>query len=139
MERPQTAVVLFLVLTSAFLAGCLGSQSQEPLSLASVSTDKASYAFGSSISMTVEVRATDMFDDVTIRVRGLQNTMGDYKLTHRQVVHTSPGIQEFVIQKTIPPCSSCTKLDPGTYHITVALIYREQEVDSKTVEVELYQ
>jgi len=128
------------VLFCISLSGCLYSTEHESsLVLAAVSTSKQVYTFGDILRLTVEVKTEEFFDDLLISVRGLQNKIGNYHLQGRKIVDVSPGINRYVIDFVIPPCSSCTKLDSGTYHITVALIYREQEVDSKTVEVELYQ
>jgi len=137
---------LFIVLISAaliqgtvFFTGCLFDAASEPLILEAVSTEKDTYAFGEAMNITVRVKASDTFDNVTITLKGIQNTIGDYKLKRQKIVQTSPGTTDFIIKTKIPTCSSCTKLEPGDYFVITTLSYEEEEIGSKTLDITLYE
>ncbi len=137
---------LFVVLISAalvqgtvFFTGCLFDASSKSIVLEAVSTEKDTYAFGEAMNITVRVKASDMFDDVKITLKGLQNTLGDYKLERQKIVHTSPGTMDFIIKTKIPTCSPCLKLEPGDHVIITTLSYEGEEIGSKTLEITVYE
>lgn len=94
--------------------------------------DKATYKAQENIALTVKVKSDKDVDNVVIQSIGVRGRSYDY-FNQSKTIDLKAGKEQTVsLTSTLPSCSSCSGVSPGTYSITTSVSVNNQIVQTKT-------
>lgn len=89
------------------------------------------------MNITVAVNSEESIENAYVKVYGINSNRNRLNELHN--MNLSKGLQFISIVYTTPSCFGCAGITPGPYNITAELIINDELVDSKTVEIEIWQ
>jgi hypothetical protein len=111
--------VLILILLSS---GCLIHSTGDTLHVVSVGEQNAVYHFGDRVVINVSVYSPDAIKNITVKLSGLKNKLGQSKIHKSKNVDLEEGDNIISFKCWIPTCSPCNKLYPGSYYINATVM-----------------
>lgn len=117
-RKANTLVSILLIIVFVGTSGCSFKFSQSPSSpikIISATPNKTTFGSGEQITIALTIKASNTFENVTVNVSGMRNTIGQLKLQKITVVALVKGVNTFNVTDRMPSCSSCSKLTPGMY------------------------
>ena len=129
---------IILILTLLFLVGCT-IEAQDTFSIDSVelTTDKDIYHSNEIIQITSNINSPAEIKNATIHFYGIHASRNRLEKTMYQDLTSGENIVTYEFQA--PRCYGCAGVKPGTYKINVDVIYNEQVLSTKTIDIELRQ
>ena len=136
-------IILLIVLV--LLVGCekeavVSEMSLEVVpsaNLISLETDKTLYHSGEMIYITAKINSDTELKNITARFYGIHASR--YRLDQAKTVDLEKGENIVSLEYNAPRCYGCSGISPGTYHINLDMIHKEDKLASKTVDVEIRQ
>lgn len=135
-------LVLFLVLlvfvlsAASYMTGYIAIEIPKEMKISmSILTDTETYHSGEYMEARVFTACNNDLDSVIVRIYGIKDKFGKYRINEEKVVRiNSPG-NETVFLVTVPRCYGCAGIEPGEYDVTAELIYGGEVVGntSKTI------
>ena len=129
-------VVAFVVIL-LFLSGCILHSRTSSVKIISITPNKEVYHSREHMTINISLESSDIMKNATINVTGLKNRIGQILLHKFRVVNLVKGINNITFEYTLPSCSSCEKLDPGTYPINVTVSYNGKIIAKGTKDIQL--
>jgi len=133
----KTILILIILI---FLAGCTiqGKVIQSPsLEILSLKTDKDLYHSGEIINITADVSSPVNLDNVKVRFYGIYSRT--YRLDKTETISPNQGENTITTAYTAPRCYGCSGISPGTYQISVDVVYNNQTLASSSKDIEIRQ
>jgi len=116
------------------LSGCL-SASHKDIEIVSITTNKETYTFGTFIHVTVNLKSSKPFSNITVHLDGLKNDRNQSQIGARQILEMINGEEQVTFSEKIPTCSPCTKLSPGEHIISVIVTQNTDVLDQDNITV----
>ena len=130
---PVAAFIVILLL----LSGCISHSHISSVKIVSITPNKTVYHSGELMKLNITLKASSALDNITINITGLENKIGQIILNKYIVVRLVKGINNLIFEYTMPSCSSCKKLDLGTYPINVTVSYNGKIIAKGTKDIQL--
>jgi len=121
----------------ALLSGCIFNSHTLSVEIVSITPDKTVYYSGNTMKLDIMLKASKALQNVTIRITGLKNSVGQVLLNKSMVVSLVKGINNVTFKYKMPYCSPCMKLDPGIYPINVTVLYNDGVIAKGTENITL--
>ena len=84
-----------------------------------LSTDKKVYHSSEEMELTAVVETSGRLENVTIRVYGIKDRRGNFRIDAKREVNIEPpGTKETFVFR-MPSCYGCAGVSPGKYNLTV--------------------
>lgn len=128
-----------LICVALMLAGCVSEFIPESIEIECITTDKDTYHSNDIMNITVVLKSSTDVDDVYINVSGIRNKRGGNLLFKETVTNLTSGLNNVTFIYKTPACSSCSGIDPGTYHFNTSVVYGNETVANATYSVFLEQ
>jgi len=130
-------ILLFFILV-IFIFGCgiEGKIVLEPSSV-TLETDKDLYHSGELIKITSTINSPVELKDVKVGFYGIYSRR--YRLDTIKTVNLVEGENKITLDYKAPSCYGCAGIKPGTYSINVDVVYSNQTLGTKTIDVEIRQ
>jgi len=135
-------LVLFLVLlvfvlsAASYMTGYITIEIPKEMKISmSILTDTETYHSGEYMEARVFTACNNDLDSVIVRIYGIKDKFGEYRINEEKVVRiNSPG-NETVFLVRMPSCYGCAGISPGEYNLTTELIYSGEVIGntSKTI------
>jgi len=126
-----------IVIVFILLSGCLFHSQEASLEIISIGEPDMVYHFGDRVVVNVTVKSPDILKNITVKISGLKNKLGQSKLHGSKNVDLDKGINIIPFNCWIPTCSPCNKLYPGTYYINATILRNGEIIAEGTATVEL--
>lgn len=103
----------------------------------SITTDTEVYHSGEYMEARVSTASNRDIESAIIKLYGIQNRAGSYKINEEQIVEIKAPGEETVFLAAMPRCYGCAGVEPGQYELTAELIYNNEIIASTTKTLEL--
>ena len=128
---------LLLLLLAACTAQSRDTINSDSIDSVSVSTDKPLYHSGEIIKLSVKLDSPSDMNNVTLKYYGILS--GSYRLSKSQIVDVKKGENNYSLDYVAPNCFGCAGISPGTYDVSVDVIYADRTVGTGTLGIEIRQ
>ena len=118
--RKAISCLIFMLIAVPLLSGCLFDDAST-VTVVSMGPKPLEYHPGRYGQLNVTLDANEYFDNVTVNLTGLKNSVGQLKLYESKLVDLEKGSNNVSFRFYVPSCSSCNKLNPGPYNMTVTV------------------
>jgi hypothetical protein len=135
--QPTTSLAASSTTTSISTSGTSTTIASNPEVEASLSTDKGLYHSNELMDITVTVDSSSSLRDVDVRVYGINSRY--YRLDKTEKKDLDVGLNTIKFSYKTPPCTGCAGISPGTYQVSVDLIYNGNVLATATNDVEIRQ
>jgi hypothetical protein len=101
----------------------------------SMLTDTETYHSGEYMEVRVSAACSEDLGSAIIKVYGIKDGAGRYRVNQEKIVEMSPPGNETVFLFEMPVCYGCAGISPGEYEIMAELLYSGEVIGnaSKTV------
>jgi hypothetical protein len=127
-----------LVVVAVAAVGCLSSGIARA-DILSVTTDKDLYHSNEVMKISVDVTASGTLDNTLLKIEGIEDRYGDFRLSREIAANLTPGTNQFTVDFRLPSCSHCAGLDAGTYFVNVTIEKDGRIMDMASREVRIEQ
>ena len=102
------------------------------LDILSFSTDKKTYHSKERMNVTIVIKSSDILENVSVKVYGIKDRHGNYRLNAEKSINLSKGINTIPFTYTTPSCYGCAGINPGSYRLTgIAVSYTHLTLPTK--------
>jgi hypothetical protein len=115
---------VFVLVVGSMLSGCLFDGNESGVTVASIGPQPLEWRPGHYKDINVTLDAKESLSNVTVNLTGLKNTYGQLKLYESKLVDLHNGYNDVIFEIYVPSCSSCNKLSPGPYNVTVTVTHK---------------
>jgi hypothetical protein len=116
-------IIAFVALASGIaFSGLLTQDSVSAIDSVTIATDKDTYHSKDVMKITIGITASGHIKNVLLKVEGITDRYGRMRLSEGRVVDLTAGPNTITVGYTLPVCSVCAGLSPGTYGINASLI-----------------
>ncbi|MEA2054265.1 MAG: hypothetical protein U9O96_03995 [Candidatus Thermoplasmatota archaeon] len=130
-------LIFAFIMISFILSGCILYSHTSSTKIVSITPDKTVYHSGDRMTLYITLKSSDIIKNVTVNATGLENRIGQILLHESKVTNLVKGINNVTFEYTLPSCSPCNKLDPGTYPIDVTISYDGKIIAQSTENIQL--
>jgi len=131
---------IYLLILLVFLIGCktegLATQIVSIDSI-SVATDKPLYHSGEMIHITADINSPLELDGADIRFYGIYAKRN--RLDQNKIVDLVQGMNQVVLDYEAPSCYGCSGIKPGSYQISVDVVYESEVLATGSIFIEIRQ
>lgn len=103
-----------------------------------ISSNKNIYKEGDNLELSIELSSNRDIDPLNIKAKGISNEWDHYYFDKTKQVSVEKNDPETInISSTIPSCSSCTGIKPGSHHIEVSVYQEEEKLNEEKINFEI--
>jgi hypothetical protein len=144
-EKGETMKQILFLIALILIAGCTSvaqMQINEPKTVPSIEkinlkTDKDLYHSGEIIHIEAKISSEMALSNATVRFYGIYASR--YRLDQTKTSDLTIGENIVILDFTAPRCYGCAGISPGTYQISVDVVYGNETLANVTKDIEIRQ
>jgi len=129
-------LIVLVLIARNFTSFFLIPFSSIELKIESLSTDKGLYHSNEPMNITLEISSSSGIDNVTVKLFGIKDRRGNYRIDRLETVNLTSDINIFTYSYTTPSCYGCAGINPGIHDITAIVSYQNISQNS-TVKIDI--